>query len=262
MSNKLKDNGRIVENKKIIEGAELYDMLIEAPEIAKWAMPGQIVHILCGEGTTLRRPISICETVGDCIRLCYEVRGKGTDWMAKRRAGDYISILGALGHGFSVKEGERALLVGGGIGIYPLLSVGKKCSSAKALFGFRTVSLINSLELFENNGIPTSVITDDGSNGRKGFVTELLREELAGGGVDVVYVCGPRCMMAAVAEICEAAGVRCEVSMEERMGCGVGACLACVCKTMFKDNMGVTGEKYKRVCMDGPVFDSKEIIWK
>lgn len=262
MANPLKDNGKIIENKKIIEGAELYNMLIEAPSVAKWAMPGQIVHVLCGEGTTLRRPISVCETVGNCIRLCYEVRGKGTDYMAKRRAGEYISILGALGHGFTYKKDERALLVGGGIGIYPLVSIGKKCTFAKALLGFRTASLINSLELFENNGIETSVITDDGTSGRKGFVTELLRDELSKGETDVVYVCGPRGMMAAVAAICEEAGVRCEVSMEERMGCGVGACLACVCKTMFKDNEGVDSEKYKRVCMDGPVFNSKEIIWK
>lgn len=258
----LKDNGKIISNRRISEAAALYDMLIEAPEIARAATPGQIVHILCGEGTTLRRPISICECVGDSVRLCYEVRGKGTQWMAERREGDFVSLLGPLGNGFTVKEGERALLVGGGIGIYPLLSVGKLCKAAKAAFGFRNASLINSLELFENNGIKTSVITDDGSSGRKGFVTELVRDALEAKEVDVVYVCGPRGMMAAVATLCEEAGVRCEVSMEERMGCGVGACLACVCKTTFKSNEGVVGEKYKRVCVDGPVFDSKEIIWK
>ena len=266
MVNELKDNGVVLTNDRISETAELYDMLIEAPDIAKWVMPGQIVHVLCGEGTTLRRPISVCEALGDCIRLCYEVRGKGTKWMAERKEGDKISVLGALGHGFSHKKGERALLVGGGIGIYPLLSIGKKVvsdgDSVKAAFGFRNESLINYVSEFEMNKIPVSVITDDGSNGRKGFVTELVKEELEKGSVDVVYVCGPRGMMAAVAGLCEAASVRCEVSMEERMGCGVGACLACVCKTMFKDNEGVTGEKYKRVCMDGPVFDSKEIIWK
>jgi len=266
MVNELKDNGTVLTNDKLNETAELYDMLIEAPEVAKWAMPGQIVHVLCGEGTTLRRPISICETVGDCVRLCYEVRGKGTDWMAKRKPGDKISILGALGHGFSHKKGERALLVGGGIGIYPLLSIGKKVKAdgdtVNAAFGFRNIGLVNYVDEFKMNGIDVSVITDDGSNGRKGFVTELVKEALDAKNIDVVYVCGPRGMMAAVAALCEAAGVRCEVSMEERMGCGVGACLACVCKTMFKDNEGVTGEKYKRVCMDGPVFDSKEIIWK
>ncbi len=259
---KLKDNGKIISNRRISDAAPLYDMLIEAPEIARAATPGQIVHILCGEGTTLRRPISICECVGDAVRLCYEVRGKGTQWMAERRDGDFVSLLGPLGNGFTVKEGERALLVGGGIGIYPLLSVGKMCKEAKAAFGFRNASLINSLELFENNGIKTSVITDDGSSGRKGFVTELVRDVLEAKEVDVVYVCGPRGMMAAVAGLCEESGVRCEVSMEERMGCGVGACLACVCKTTFKSNEGAVGEKYKRVCVDGPVFDSKEIIWK
>ena len=266
MVNELHDNGTVLTNDKICDNAELYDMLIEAPEIAKWAMPGQIVHVLCGEGTTLRRPISVCEAMGDCIRLCYEVRGKGTEWMKNRKEGDKISVLGALGHGFSHKKGERALLVGGGIGIYPLMSIGKKVKadgdSVKAAFGFRNASLINYVNEFEQNGIGVSVITDDGSNGRKGFVTELVKEALSAGDIDVVYVCGPRGMMAAVAQIAEEAGVRCEVSMEERMGCGVGACLACVCKTMFRDNAGVVGEKYKRVCMDGPVFDSKEIIWK
>lgn len=258
----LKDNGKIIHNRRISDAAPLYDMLIKSPDIAKIARPGQIVHVMCGEGTTLRRPISICETVGDCVRLCYEVRGKGTEWMAERREGEYISLLGPLGHGFTVNDGERALLVGGGIGIYPLLSVGKQCKVAKAAFGFRNASLINSVDLFESNGISVSVITDDGSSGRKGFVTELVRDALEAKAVDAVYVCGPRGMMAAVAALCEEAGVRCEVSMEERMGCGVGACLACVCKTTFKDNLGVTGEKYKRVCVDGPVFDSKEIIWK
>ncbi|MBQ8508752.1 MAG: dihydroorotate dehydrogenase electron transfer subunit [Clostridia bacterium] len=256
-----KDNGKVLQNRRIIDGAQLYDMLIECPEIAHNAEPGQIVHIACGEGTTLRRPISICETAGDCVRLCYEVRGKGTKWMAERREGDTVSLLGALGHGFTPRDG-KVLLVGGGIGIYPLLSIGKTCQNAKALFGFRNVSLINSLELFENNGIETSVITDDGSSGRKGFVTELLRDELTAGGVSQVYVCGPKPMMAVVAKLCAGFGVDCQVSMEERMGCGVGACLACVCKTMFRDNEGAEGEKYKRVCVDGPVFDAKEIIWE
>ncbi len=257
----LKDNGTVIANDLLKEGTKLWDLLIECPEIARAAKPGQIVHILCGEGTTLRRPISICETVGDCVRLCYEVRGKGTDWMATRRPGDKVSLLGPLGNGFTVREG-KTLLVGGGIGIYPLLSVGKASGEAKALFGFRNVGLVNAIDKFEENEIPVSLITDDGSSGRKGLVTELVREELEAGGVACVCVCGPKPMMAAVAGLCEESGVECQVSMEERMGCGVGACLACVCKTMFRDNEGVVGEKYKRVCVDGPVFDAKEIIWK
>lgn len=255
----LNDNAAVLENRRIIDGAELYDMLLECPEIASAAEPGQIVHVLCGEGTTLRRPISICETIeGRYVRLCYDVRGKGTKWMSECRVGERISLLGPLGHGFQPSEG-RSLLVGGGIGIYPLLSIGKALErgSVRALFGFRTAALINSLDLFLQNGIPASIITDDGSSGRKGFVTELLREELSRGEVGTVYVCGPKPMMAAVASICGEFDVCCQVSMEERMGCGVGACLACVCKTMLPN-----GEGYKRVCVDGPVFNAKEIIWK
>ncbi len=261
--NKLKDNAVVVSNERIIEGAGLYNMVLECPEIASAAKPGQIVHVDCGEGTTLRRPISICESFdGKYIRLCYDLRGKGTKWMSERTVGDRLSLLGALGHGFTEMPGKKALLVGGGIGIYPLLSIGK-CfgGDAKALFGFRNVSLVNSLELFEKHGIATSIITDDGSSGRKGFVTELLAEELSKGGIDMVYVCGPKGMMGAAAKVCAEFGVECEVSMEERMGCGVGACLACVCKTMFVGNDGIEGEKYKRVCVDGPVFNAKEVIF-
>ena len=261
--NKLKDNALVYESRKISDSAELYELVLECPDIAGKVLPGQIVHVACGEGTTLRRPISVCEAIdSEKIRLCYEVRGKGTKWMSERKTGERISLLGPLGHGFTYHEGKRALLVGGGIGIYPLLSIGKKYGKdAKALFGFRNVSLINSTELFESHDIPVSVITDDGSNGRKGFVTELVREELEKKQTDIIYVCGPKGMMAVVVGIAAEYGVDCEVSMEERMGCGVGACLACVCKTMFVENNEAT-EKYKRVCVDGPGFDAKEIIWK
>ena len=259
----LHENALVTESRRISDAAELYELLLECPDIAGYALPGQIVHVLCGEGTTLRRPISICETIdGKYLRLRYEVRGKGTKWMSERKSGEKISLLGALGHGFTFHEGKRALLVGGGIGIYPLLSIGKKYgASAKALFGFRNASLVNSIELFTGNGIDVSVITDDGSSGREGFVTELLCEELQKKSADIVYVCGPRGMMTAAAKLCEVFGTDCEVSMEERMGCGVGACLACVCATMFREN-GKNVEKNKRVCVDGPVFDAKEIIWK
>ena len=253
----------VVSNDRISEGTQLFDLVLDCPEVASKVEPGQIVHVLCGEGTTLRRPISICESFeGKFVRLCYEVRGKGTKWMSERVAGDKVSLLGALGHGFTYFPGKKALLVGGGIGIYPLLSIGKKYGEdAKALFGFRNVGLVNSTGLFEKYGISGRVITDDGSSGRKGFVTELLSEELKNGGVGIVYVCGPKVMMGACARICAEYGVDCEVSMEERMGCGVGACLACVCKTMFVGNDGVKGEKYKRVCVDGPVFNAKEVIF-
>ena len=248
----------ILQNEKIADG--IFKMVCRFPGEK---LPGQFFMVRGWQGyPLLSRPISVCDADAGTVTFVYEVRGKGTKWMSERSAGEKVSLLGAFGHGFTYLPGKKALLVGGGIGIYPLLSIGK-CygEDAKALFGFRNVGLVNSTGLFEKYGIPGSIITDDGSSGRKGFVTELLAEELESGDADIVYVCGPRGMMAAAAKVCEEHGVECEVSMEERMGCGVGACLACVCKTMFVGNDGAVGEKYKRVCVDGPVFNSKEVIF-
>ena len=116
--------------------------------------------------------------------------------------------------------------------------------------------MINYTENFEKYGCNTEYITDD-----RGFVTALVKKELEKGGYDVIHTCGPKPMMAAVAKLAKEYGVRCEVSMEERMACGVGACHGCICKTLFKSNEGVEGEHYRRVCVDGPVFDAEEIVW-
>ena len=255
---------KILSNEKINDNLALYDMRVLAPDVANSAQPGQIAHLYCGEGTTLRRPISICDSdkASGIITFCYEVRGKGTAYLANLKACDELDILAPYGHGFAVDESaKKILLIGGGIGIYPLLTLaGIYKEKATALFGFRTANLINKTDAFANYGSAVKIITDDGSSGKKGFVTELLKEEIALGGVDIVYVCGPKPMMKAAAMLCEDAKIRCQVSMEEHMACGVGACLGCVCKTMFVDN-GEKKETYKRVCVDGPVFESSEIIW-
>ncbi len=256
--------GKIIQNKKMLADAEIFDMRVLAPDIAGAASPGQIVHVRCGDAQTLRRPISICEIDGDTVRLCYEVRGKGTAFMSSLRPGMSVDLLGPKGNGFRIPQGGRILLLGGGIGIYPLLSAGKAAQRSggqvKALLGFRTASLIHLTDDFQSNGISVEVSTDDGSFGRAGRVTELLQDELANKKWDTVLVCGPRPMMAVAAALAETFQVHCQVSMEERMGCGVGACLSCVCKTLFYENDETT-ERYKRVCVDGPVFDAKEIIW-
>ncbi|MDD4772001.1 MAG: dihydroorotate dehydrogenase electron transfer subunit [Eubacteriales bacterium] len=254
--------GKIVLNRRIIPDAHFYEMIIYAPAAAKRAMAGQFIMIKCGGDTALRRPISICVADGPTLRICYEVRGKGTAYMTDMPEGGTLDFIGPIGNGFHYKPNRRALLVGGGIGIYPLISIGVKYKKAvSALLGFRSASLIHYIDVFKSYGIPADVITDDGSSGRRGFVTELLRESLQKGEGDMVYTCGPVQMMAAVAAICEQFGVECEVSMEERMGCGVGACTACVCRTLFTEE-GVQRETYKRVCIDGPVFDAREIKWK
>ncbi len=254
--------GKIILNRSIIPGASFYEMIIYAPEAASRTMPGQFIMVKCGNDTTLRRPISICVSDGPTLRICYDVRGKGTAYMSVMPEGSVLDFIGPIGNGFHHKPDRRALLVGGGIGIYPLISIGVKYKKAvKALLGFRSASLVQYTDVFKKYGIPSEIITDDGTSGRKGFCTELLRESLERGEGDIVYVCGPGPMMAAVAGICEKFGVECEVSMEQRMGCGVGACTACVCSTLFIEN-GEEKETYKRVCIDGPVFNAKEIKWK
>ncbi len=252
---------KILSNTPLREGLELFDMRVCAPDFN--ALPGQIAHFLCGEGTTLRRPLSVCDCYSQSgmqiARFCYEVRGKGTKWISERIAGEEVDILGPLGHGFETVDGAKAVLVGGGIGIYPLMSLSRIYGkNAVALLGFRDAAHINLTEDFEAYGTEARVITDDGSSGRQGFVTVLLDEALKSGGYDIIYVCGPKPMMAAVSKIAEKYGVRCQVSMEEHMACGVGACLGCVCQTMLADG----NHGYKRVCVDGPVFESSEIIWE
>ena len=242
-------NAEITENSIILENTGLRKMVLYAPNIAKFVRPGQLVHIKCGESLTLRRPFSIAGSDGQTLCVCYDIRGKGTRWMADQKLGAKLSVLGPLGNGYTIYENKKALLVGGGTGIYSLLSLAAKYKkNAVVTMGFRNVGLINTVAEYESFGSRVSVITDD-----KGFVTELVREELERGGYDIVYMCGPTPMMANAVKIVNEFGIECEVSMEERMGCGVGACNACVCKTML-------GE-YKRVCIDGPVFNAKEILW-
>ena len=252
-------NAEIIENKIILENTGLRSMVLYAPDLAKRVRPGQLAHIKCGDALVLRRPFSIAGSDKETLRICYDIRGKGTKWMADQTVGTKVSVLGPLGNGYNVDDinDKKALLVGGGTGIYSLLSLSAKygVNSVVAL-GFRNTGLINMVSDFEGFGSRVSVITDDGSSGRKGFVTELVREELEKGNVDIVYTCGPIPMMANVVKIVNEFGVDCQVSMEERMGCGVGACQVCVCKVASAD-----GGEYKRVCIDGPVFDVKEILW-
>lgn len=254
-----KSYGEVIENTVLLEGGGVRSLRFFAPKAARRTAPGQLVHIKCGAGTTLRRPFSIAGSDGGSLRVCYDVRGVGTEWMAALRPGDIVDFIGPLGRGYPLFEGRRALLAGGGTGIFSLLSLAARYGgSAKALLGFRSSSLVCSTADFESFGTEVAVATDDGSAGKCGLVTDLLREELAKGGCDLVYVCGPRPMMACAAGVAAEFGAECYVSMEERMGCGVGACMGCVCRTVNSDGTPSS----KRICIDGPVFSSKEIVWQ
>jgi len=234
---------------------EVVRLTLDAPELAPLAKPGQFVHIRCGEENLLRRPISVCDAKGESLTLVVQRKGKGTAYLSERRPGDVLDLLGPLGHGFEIGEG-RYLLVGGGIGTPPLLYAARSAPQADAVLGFRAGDAVILEEDFRSICGAVVVTTEDGAYGRPGNVTGPLKEMLESGSYAGVLACGPRPMLRAVAEACAAFQVPCQVSLEERMGCGVGACLVCACRTA-KDGR----EEMRRVCKDGPVFRAEEVCW-
>ena len=243
----------IVSNEKITAGHEVYAMVLSAPGIAKEAKPGQFLHIKCA-GLTLRRPISIASAKNGELTLCYEVRGEGTAWMAGLKSGGEIDVIGPLGNGFgALDSSKKALLVGGGVGIFPLYAPAEIFGgNAISVLGFRTGGLVVYEREFAGCGGEVHIATDDGSYGKKGFATDVAKEILDNCEIELILCCGPKMMMKAVALEAAKRGIKCLVSFEERMACGVGACLACVCRANGKN---------KRVCTDGPVFEAGEIDW-
>lgn len=237
----------------------IYDFTISAPEIALNAEPGQFVHILCGE-RTLRRPISICEILRNKgkIRIVFEVRGEGTEWLAKQPVGAELDILGPLGHGFNVSDTDKnVVLVGGGIGVPPMLETAKAFGeNAIAITGFRNKDAVILQDDFKKVCKETYLATDDGSAGHHGLVTDILKDVLNDNKINAVYACGPTPMLRAIAAMAKENKVPCFISLEERMGCGIGACLVCACKIQTAD-----GVSHKHVCKDGPVFNAEEVVW-
>lgn len=238
----------------------VFSLALQARDIAGASEAGQFVNILCGE-YELRRPISIAgfQAASGILRLVFEVRGKGTAWLAQRQEGETLDLVGPLGHGFPLLEkSKKAVLVGGGIGTPPLLPLAMHYgANATVITGFRTASAAILQSDFAAVGASAVLCTDDGSAGFHGFTTTALEQRLEAEACDVVYTCGPKPMMQRVAAAAEARGIPCYVSMEERMACGVGACLGCTCKTKAADG----GTHNTRVCTNGPVFDSKEVDW-
>lgn len=236
-------------------------MVLEVGDMVRtsFTTPGQFVHIKCGDGLLLRRPISVCscqeDDPEDTLAVVFEVRGEGTAWLAARREGDALDVLGLLGNGFSMDRKGRYLLVGGGIGVPPMRGCAQYTGGrSTAILGFRSKEKAILLDRFQEECTKVLTATDDGSLGYHGFVDALVRQELERDrGYTAVLACGPKPMLKSVAKVAAELGVPCQVSMEERMGCGVGACL--VCATPMKDG------SVKHVCKDGPVFNAEEVDW-
>ena len=237
----------IISNRALTDS--VYKMVLEGDTSAITAA-GQFVNIRL-EGMFLRRPISVCDYDEKCLTIVYKVVGKGTEAMSKMAPGTELDILTGLGNGYDLSlSGDRPVLLGGGVGVPPMYNLAKKllCAGKKAsvILGFNTKSEIFYEEEFKKLGCDVTVTTVDGSYGMKGFVTTALE------GMDYTYfyTCGPEPMLKAVYKASLTSG---QMSFEERMGCGFGACMGCSCKTL-------TG--YKRICKDGPVMKKEEILWE
>lgn len=254
------DSYPILEKTEIAAG--IFSYVIHCPEPAAAAKAGQFVHIGV-EGCTLRRPISICELDKDkgVLRIVFEVRGAGTDKLSKLQVGDKINMIAPLGNGFTIKEipaDQTVIVVGGGIGVPPMLQTAKSfsCKKVKAVTGFRSKDRVILEDDFKRIGADISVCTDDGSYGEKGMVTFPLIEELEKGCTAMICACGPAPMLKAVVNAAKVYNVPCEISLEQRMACGVGACVGCAV------NINRGGRDFVlRVCKDGPVFKAEEVVF-
>ena len=258
MSEKTKESLKIVSQEEI--GKNIISMWLQADHMAANAKPGQFLSLYTRDGSKLLpRPISICEIDRENgrIRLVYRVTGKntGTEAFSRLHPGVTIETLGPLGNGFPLKEaeGKKVFLIGGGIGIPPMLETAKELNADKtAVLGYRDeLFLKDEFEKYAD----VYVATEDGSAGTRGNVLDAIRENALK--ADVIFACGPTPMLRALKNFAEENNITCWISMEERMACGIGACLACVCKS--KDIDSHSQVHNKRVCKDGPVFLSTEV---
>lgn len=236
-------------------GDGICDMWIDTCNIAEKAVPGQFISVYTKDASKLLpRPISICETYGQRLRIVYRIVGGGTTEFSGYKAGDSIHILGPLGNGFPLEKGTHPILIGGGIGIPPMLELAKRINGDKDIVvGYRNKDTFLDKELKVYGDI--TIATDDGSLGTHGTVIDAIKENNIKG--DVIYACGPTPMLRAVKEYAEENGIEAWISLEEKMACGIGACLACVCKSTEIDDHSMVHNK--RICKDGPVFNAKEV---
>ncbi|MDD3652889.1 MAG: dihydroorotate dehydrogenase electron transfer subunit [Desulfotomaculaceae bacterium] len=257
-------DAEITKQERIVPGH--FRLSLSSPDIVTAARPGQFLQVRCGSTLDpfLRRPISIHAVdrkKGEVV-LFYRVAGRGTSLLAEKRQGNSVSLLGPLGRGFSLPEGKaRVAVVSGGIGIAPiyflLVELAMYGVSADVFLGAATAEQLFFFKEIKGFGYRVEIATDDGSAGYHGLVTDLFAESIPlSNEYAMIYGCGPGGMLRRLAEIIRSAGAPGELSLEERMGCGVGACLSCVCKTSGEGKV-----QYQRVCTEGPVFPANEVVW-
>jgi len=251
---KIKLTASVVSQEALASG--IYSMWIQADDIARAAKPGQFISVYTKDASRLLpRPISICEIDRDQgrLRIVYRVAGEGTREFSGYQAGDPVTVMGPLGNGFPLDGTKKAFLIGGGIGIPPMLQLAKELGCEKQMvLGYRDELFLN--QEFEPYG-PVYLAVEDGSAGTRGNVLDAIREN--GLTAEVIYACGPTPMLRALKAYAAEQGMECWISMEEKMACGIGACLACVCQSKEVD--GHSHVHNKRICKDGPVFRAEEV---
>lgn len=242
----------IVKNEKIADNIHAVTFLLDEDVRVRC---GQFGNISVGGAHLLRRPIAVCKVEGREVTFCYQIKGEGTQKLKTMGAGTRLNVLMPLGNGFFVEETEKKVaLVGGGVGVFPLISVLREYQGKKeisAYIGYRNKGAVCGVEEFEKAN-KFIAVTDDGSYGEKMNAVQAFAADLEKGNrPDVVLACGPTPMLRALKALVEKENLECYVSLEERMGCGIGACLVCVCD--------LTNGKKARVCKDGPVFKADEV---
>ena len=242
-------------------GKDIFSLVLQTKLIAKEAVPGQFVSVYSNDKSRLLpRPISICEADEEsgCLRLVFRIAGEGTREFSRLETGDKVDLVGPLGNGFPAEraEGRKVWLIGGGIGIPPMRQLDHDleemgaASGVTAILGYRDEQF-----LLEDFSCECVIATEDGSAGTKGNVLDAIRENDLK--ADVIYACGPTPMLRALKEYSLKEGIECWLSLEEKMACGIGACLSCVCRSTEKDEHSQVNNK--RICTEGPVFLSTDI---
>ena len=236
----------VTENSLIAKNTYLMSLMGDTSALTA---PGQFINIKL-DGFYLRRPISVCDMDSSCVKIIYKAVGKGTEYMSSLDTGTVLDVLTGLGNGYDLTAcGKSPVLIGGGAGVPPMYLLAKKLLNAgkdvSVILGFNSKDEVFFEDEFKKLGAKVYITTADGSLGIKGFVTDALKDL----SYSYFYACGPEPMLKAVYNASVSEG---ELSFEERMGCGFGACMGCSCKTKYG---------YKRICKDGPVLKKEEIVW-
>lgn len=254
---------KLISKEELIPG--IFKFAVEANEIVKTAKPGHFLEIRVNDDIEpfLRRPISIHNMEKDkgILEFIFQVKGKGTRILSEKNIGDLIDIIGPLGKGnFDYENYNNLAIIGGGIGIFPLYELAKcaknEGKNVNTYLGFRNKELVALEKEFEDISTKLTLTTDDGSYGKEGFAINFLRQDIEDGNIDSIYACGPLPMLKAVRNLAIEKNIPCQISLEEKMGCGLGVCLGCAVKTAESPK---EAPQYVHVCKAGPVFEAKDV---